>query len=261
MRTFFLLSFALLFAAIDLCGQAFVSGSFSQHFLSMPRLNSIMDSFNVRENHQLKHVSSLSGFQFTAGAAQELAIIEFGFANSVRRSKSVTPNQLRETAEVIASYTAATFHVGVRPFLSQYFFVGIGANFGLNRVRYSFGGDYTQPVRRYNLAPEIFVDYSIKIKFLLKQNLRKKTFYLLRIRPFYQVHFPLNVARMEQSFNENTSVVASNAAYEENWSNFGIRIGLVVPISKIPDYAPVPKGKKIPKMTPKERREKFKMTQ
>ena len=124
MRT--LLTFVLfgLAANYSLQAQAFVSGTFSQHFLSMPRLNSIMDSFNLRENHQLKHISSLSGFQFTAGAAQELAIIEFGFANSVRRSKSITPNQLRETAEVVASYTAATFHVGVRPFLSQYFFVG-----------------------------------------------------------------------------------------------------------------------------------------
>jgi hypothetical protein len=260
MRTLLFSIFLGLLATINLQAQAFVSGTYSHHFLTMPRLNSIMDSFNLRENHQLKHITSLSGFQFTAGAVQELAIIEFGFANSVRRIKSITPNQLRETAEVIASYTAATFHVGVRPFLSQYFFVGIGANFGLNRIRYSFGGDYIQPIQRYNLAPEIFVDYSIKIKFLLKQNLRKQTFYLLRIRPFYQVHFPLNVARMEQSFNENTTVVASNAAYEENWSNFGIRIGLVVPISKIPDYGPIIKAKKIPKMTTEERREKFKMT-
>jgi hypothetical protein len=245
--------------AQNLAAQAIASGSFSYQWVNMPRLNTIMDSFNLRENHQLTPVTSLSGYHFTLGTVQQFALVEFGFANSARRIRSFTPNQLRETTEVIANFMSATMHVGLRPIPYQYFFVGIGFNFGVKRLRYSYGGDYIEPVRLYNIAPEIFVDYSIKIKFLLKQNLRRQTFYMLRIRPFYQVHFPTNIGRMEQSLNENPAASASDARYDEAWSNFGIRIGLVVPISKIPPKDLTPKAKKVPKLSKKERREKFKL--
>lgn len=210
--------------------QAFASGSYSHQFVAMPKLNGIMQTFNTRENHQLADFSALSGYHFSAGNYASIMMIELGYSNIVQKRESHTPNQLRETAEVIANFSAATFHAGIRPFRRHYLTFGAGFNFGVSRVRYSFGGNYQTPVKVYGFAPELFVDYGLKIKFLVRKSLRDKTFYMIRIRPFYQAHFQMDMVNAEKTLNNNPTAKASD--FVENWSNFGIRVGLVVPLNQ-----------------------------
>ncbi len=222
----------LLLCSSALRAQFFFSGAYSQQWLRMPRLEAIIDTFNTRENHTLPKLRSLSGFQATVGGVQTFAIVELGVSNAVRRLRSFSPNQLRENAEIVASHTAINFSLGFRPLQKQFLFVGVGLNFGLSRLRHSFGGDYVVTLKKYNLAPEIFFDYSIKIRFLLKPAQREKMFYLLRLRPFYQFHFPYDLTNTDTQLNGAPSQTPQSAAYAERWNNFGFRIGLVIPFFK-----------------------------
>jgi hypothetical protein len=235
--------------------QVFIQGSYNHQFKNLSALNAIVDDFNTRENHQIKDFKSLGGVHFSVGWYQPVFMVELGFASSIRRQKSFMPNQLRESAEVVVNYLAATAHVGFRPLLNEYLTLGLGVNVGKQRVRYSFGGDYTTPVNVLTVAPEFFVDYAIKLRFLVRKELRNKVFYMLRLRPFYQLHFPTDLVAMEQQFNQNPS--ANSSAYVQNFSSIGFRIGLVVPVSQVP--AETEERIKYRKMSKKERQEKFKL--
>lgn len=263
MYTFKLYVLALLamLVFLPLKAQYYASGSFSLQFVKMPVLNNIVQQFNARENHNIKDFSTFQGYHFTIGNINEFSLIELGFASSMSNNKSKVPNQLREFAQVNTKFSAATVHLAYRIFRNKYLFAGIGINYGKNTVKYSFGGNYFIPVKSYSFAPEIFVDYSIKLRFLLKKDQRKDRFYMLRIRPFYQFHTQLELGAMQRDFNNATNVNATDPAYREKWSNFGIRIGLVIPFAAEKKYNNEASSQSGEKLSPKEIRERIKMKQ
>lgn len=242
--------------------QYYAAGSFSLQFVNMPSLDKIIDEFNARENHHIKDFSTWKGYHFTIGNISEFALIELGYAASMSNNKSQVPNQLRATAEVRSKFAGATVHLGYRVLRNKYLFAGIGINYGQNSVRYSFGGNYFTPVKNYTFAPEIFIDYSLKIRFLLKKNQRKQRFYMLRLRPFYQFHTAVDMGAMQRDFNNAPNVNPTDPAYRDKWSNFGFRIGLVIPFAGESRFEkevnPTQSGEKL---SPKEIRERIKMKQ
>lgn len=234
--------------------QFFAFGNYSHHFMRMPTLQAITDEFNTRENHTLAPIKALNGYRFGFGHYSRWTMIELSFGNSTRTKKSYNPSQLKETAEVSTNFGSVQFNLGIRPFARQYFVAGIGLNLAQMRARYSFGGDYTVPVKTYTIVPEIFIDYGIKIRFLAKRDQRDKIFYLLRLRPFYQFHlFPTNLEQMQAQLNNDAN--AANEKWEDNWGNFGFQVGIAVPFG--PNVEELAKKQKAPKKektekTPKE---------
>lgn len=194
----------------------------------MPALGRITEAFNARENHNLGAVRSLNGYRFGFGNYSRWTLIELSGGNLSRTKKSNNPAQLKEQAEVRANFASIQLNFGFRPFAKQYFVAGLGLNLAMQRVRYSFGGDYTTPVLTYTIAPEFFVDYGIKIRFLAKREQRDKIFYLLRLRPSYCLHlFPTDLKKMQQQFNDDPT--ASGSQWRDNWSGFGFQAGICVP--------------------------------
>lgn len=210
--------------------QYYAFGCYAQHFTQMPDMQRITDEFNLRESHTLKPFRTMMGYRFGFGSYGRWTMIELAYGNSNKVQKSNNPAQLKENAEVRVNFASVQFNMGFRPFARQYFVVGMGLNLGQRRARYSFGGDYTAPVVNYTIVPEFFIDYGLKIRFLAKRDQRDKIFYLLRLRPFYQLHGKLDLQKMQQQFNADETAAANE--WEDNWSNFGFQVGIVVPFGR-----------------------------
>ncbi|MCP4437561.1 MAG: hypothetical protein GY810_01295 [Aureispira sp.] len=211
----------------QLTAQYYIAAGYAHGFSNMPTTTSIISDFNARENHTLGKMQGLDGYQFAAGMYSDFMMVELGYGNMVKGLKSTNPNQLKENAQVIANQAAVHFNIGYRPFKFHYFTVGGGLTLGQARVRYSFGGDYQAPVKQYNFGAELFVDYGIRLKFLLKKSQRKQLFYLLRIHPYYQFTTGLELRKLETELNQRTEL--PEGQYFDNMGHFGIRISLVVP--------------------------------
>jgi len=104
------------------------------------------------------------------------------------------------------------------------------------------------------LAPEFYIDYAIKIKFLLKKSQRDQYYYLLRLRPYYQLHAYLESGNFETELNETPNVAFN--AIEDDLSHFGFNISIVIPFISDDDrvYLFAPKKEKQRKV--KNRKEK-----
>lgn len=211
----------------QLSAQYYIAAGYAHGFSNMPTTNSIISDFNARENHSLGKMTGLDGYQFAAGMYSDFMVVELGYGNMVKGLKSNNPNQLKENAQVVANQAAVHFNIGYRPFKFHYFTVGGGLLLGEARVRYSFGGDYQVPVKQYNFGAELFVDYGIRLKFLLKKSQRKELFYLLRIHPYFQFVTTLELRHLETELNQRTDI--PQGQFSDNLGHFGIRISLVVP--------------------------------
>lgn len=228
-------------------GQYYIFGGYNYGAITMKGANAIVDAFNIRENHSIApFANNFHGYRVGAGKYSKYAVAELGFGNLIANEKSSNPNQLKESAEVVINYMSVTGRAGVKPFPKHYFTIGAALHLGAQRIRYSFGGDYETPVNKYVIAPEFYLDYAFRIKFLLRKSQREKYFYLLRIRPYYQWHSIIGIGNFDTQLNQ-TPNVASNAI-EDNMSHFGFNISLVIPFLSDTDraylFAPNKKRKK-----------------
>lgn len=217
-------------------GQYYIFGGYNYGAISMEGSNAVIDAFNTRENHSIAPLANnFHGYRVGAGKYSKYSVLELGFGNLVSSQKSTNPNQLKESAEVVVNYMSATARAGVKPFPKHYFTFGAAMHLGVQRIRYSFGGDYQTPVNKYVIAPEFYIDYAIKIKFLLKKSQRDKYYYLLRIRPYYQLHAYLESGNFETELNQTPNV--SVDAIEDDMSHFGFNISVVIPFMSDEDRA------------------------
>ncbi len=228
-------------------GQYYIFGGYNFAAIEMKGTNTIIETFNANENHQINAIKNNShGYRLGIGKYSKNTIMELGFGNIVSAQSSKTPNQLRENAEIIANYMSASLRLGYKPFAKHYFTFGGAIYMGAARIRYSFGGDYQTPVLQYTIAPELYIDYAIRIKFLLKKSQRDDYFYLLRIRPYYQFHQFLPVGKLEADLNQIPNVIPD--AIEDKMSHFGFYVSIVIPFITDEDraylFAPNKKNKK-----------------
>lgn len=236
-------------------GQYYIFGGYNYGAITMEGSNAIIDVFNARENHSIAPLmNNFHGYRVGAGKYSKYTVIELGFGNLVSSQKSNNPNQLKESAEVVVNYMSATARAGVKPFPKHYFTFGAAMHLGAQRIRYSFGGDYQTPVNKYVIAPEFYIDYAIKIKFLLKKSQREKYYYLLRIRPYYQLHAYLESGAFETQLNQTPNVPAN--AIEDDMSHFGFNISIVIPFMTDTDRAYLFAPGKIKRKKTKHRKEK-----
>ena len=160
----------MLFTA-QLAAQFYIFGGYNYGAVNLNGANEIISSFNELENHQLAGFNyNFHGYRFGGGKYGEYTIVELGFGNLISTSKSQMPNQLKENAEIAANFMSVSARAGIKPFKDQFFTVGLALHLGLERIRYSFGGDYVTPVQSYVIVPEIYVDYAIKLNFLTKSH-------------------------------------------------------------------------------------------
>ncbi len=228
-----------LFLIISFCfvspifGQYYIFGGYSFGAIDMKGANAIVEVFNATESHTIGALTNnFHGYRVGVGKYSRHTVMELGFGNLVASQKSSNPNQLKESAEVVVNYMSAHARFGIKPFPKEFFTFGMAMALGAQRIRYSFGGDYETPVREYVIAPEFYIDYAIKLKFLLKKSQREKYFYLLRIQPYFQLHSHLKIGNFEATFNQTPNVPANSV--EDNMSHFGFNIALVIPF--ISDY-------------------------
>lgn len=253
MRFIFLLFFIGSYSTI--VGQYYMFGGYNFAAINVQGTNSIVNDFNLRENHSIGSLSNnFHGYRVGMGKYSRNTLMELGFGNLISTQKSSNPNQLKESAEVVVNMMSAHGRFGVKPFAKEFFTFGLAMQLGAQRIRYSFGGDYRTPVNQYLIGAEFYIDYGLKIRFLLKKSQRADYFYLLRIRPYYQLYRKISVSNLETELNE-TPNVASNAI-EDNLSHFGFNISIVVPFIGEEDrsflFAPTKKKKKKKKRTQKE---------
>lgn len=205
-------------------GQYYIFGGYNFGALTLNGTNASIAEFNAQENHSIASLqNNFHGYRVGAGWYAKYALIELAYGNLVGQQSSFNPNQLKERAEVIVNYGSVSARVGLKPFPKHFFTVGGGVHLGGQRYRYSFGGDYVVPIERYGIAPEVYLDYAIRLKFLLKKAQRDRSFYLLRIRPYYQWHVNYRIGEFAQALHK------SPALAEDNFSHFGCTISLVVP--------------------------------
>lgn len=228
-------------------GQYYMFGGYNFAAITLKGSNAIISAFNTRESHNIgSFANNFHGYQVGAGKYSKYTMLELGFGNLVASQKSVNPNQLKETAEVVVNFMSVHAAFGVKPFPKEYFTFGVAMHLGAQRIRYSFGGDYETPVNKYTIAPAFFIEYAIKIKFLLKKSQQDKYFYLLRIRPYYQIHQYLEIGNFETQLNQTPNVAFD--AIEDDFSHFGFTVSLVIPFMRDEDreylFAPPKKSKK-----------------
>lgn len=238
-------------------GQYYIFGGYNYGAITMKGANAVIETFNERENHSIAPLmNNFHGYRVGVGKYSKYSVMELGFGNLICNQKSTNPNQLKESAEVVVNYMSATARAGVKPFPKHHFTFGAAMHLGTQRIRYSFGGDYQTPVNKYVIAPEFYIDYAIRIKFLLKKSQREKYFYLLRIRPYYQLHSIIGIGNFESELNQ-TPNVASNAV-EDNLSHFGFNVSIVIPFMSDDDRAYLfgPKGKRKRKTKKRNRKER-----
>lgn len=217
-------------------GQYYIFGGYNYGAITMEGSNAVIDIFNARENHSIAPLANnFHGYRVGVGKYSKYSILELGFGNLVSNQKSTNPNQLKESAEVVVNYMSVTARGGIKPFPKHHFTFGAAMHLGAQRIRYSFGGDYQTPVNKYVIAPEFYVDYAIKIKFLLKKSQRDQYYYLLRIRPYYQLHAYLESGRFEAELNQTPNVPAN--AIEDDMSHFGFNVSIVIPFISDDDRA------------------------
>ena len=236
-------------------GQYYIFGGYNYGAITMEGSNAVVDVFNTRENHTIGPLANnFHGYRVGAGKYSKYSVLELGFGNLISNQKSTNPNQLKESAEVVVNYMSVTARGGVKPFPKHYFTLGAAMHLGVQRIRYSFGGDYQTPVNQYVIAPEFYIDYAIRIKFLLKKSQRDKYYYLLRIRPYYQLHAYLESGAFERELNQTPNVSAN--AIEDDMSHFGFNISIGIPFMSDSDrdYLFAPNKKKSKKV--KARKEK-----
>lgn len=237
-------------------GQYYIFGGYNYGAITMKGSNVIVDGFNARESHSIAPLTNnFHGYRVGAGKYSKHSVMELGFGNLISSQTSTNPNQLKESAEVVVNYMSATARAGVKPFKKHYFTIGAAMHLGAQRIRYSFGGDYQTPVNQYIIAPEFYIDYAIRIKFLLKKSQRDKYFYLLRIRPYYQLHSIIGVGKFESDLNQTPNVTSN--AIEDNMSHFGFNISIVIPFMSDEDraylFAPNKRKRKTKKRSRKEK--------
>ena len=246
----------VLIAAYSCChAQYYMFGGYNYAAINMKGANSIVQEFNVRENHSIGTLSNnFHGYRVGMGKYSRHTLMELDFGNLIASQKSSNPNQLKESAEVVVNFMSASGRFGIKPFPKEFFTFGAAMQLGAQRIRYSFGGDYKTPVNQYLIGAEFYIDYAIKIRFLLKKSQRKDFFYLFRIRPYYQVQRKIGIGNFETQLNQ-TPNVAKNAI-EDNLSHFGFNISIVVPFISEDDrsylFAPARKKKKRKKRQQKE---------
>ncbi len=238
---------ALLYTSSLVSAQYYMFGGYSFGAIDLKGSNTIVGTFNTRENHQIGPLkNNFHGYRAGFGKYSQNTVVELGFGNLISSQKSVNPNQLKENAEVVANAMSVSARVGYKPFKKHYFTFGAALHLGAQRIRYSFGGDYQTPVLQYNIAPEVYIDYAIKIKFLLKKAQRDQYYYLLRIQPYYQFHQFLEVGKFEADLNQIPSI--ANNAIEDKMNHFGFNISLAIPFMSEEDraylFAPSKKRKK-----------------
>lgn len=236
-------------------GQYYMYGGYNFGLISMPGANSIVETFNAAENHSIGSLSNnFHGYRVGLGKYSKYTVVELGFGNLISSQKSTNPNQLKESAEVVINYMSAHARVGYKPFPKEFFTFGAALHLGAQRIRYSFGGDYQTPISTYTIAPEFYLDYAIKIKFLLKKSQREKYFYLLRLRPYYQLHQKIAIGKFDADLNQNPGV--DRAAIEANMSHFGFTVSLVIPFMSDQDRKYLFAEKKKKKAKVRTRKEK-----
>jgi hypothetical protein len=211
-------------------------GGYNFGAITMEGTNSIVGTFNSLENHSIQPFkNNFHGYRVGLGKYSEHTIMELGFGNLISSQKSSNPNQLKENAEIVINYMSASARFGYKPFKKHYFTLGAAMHLGAERIRYSFGGDYQTPVLEYTIVPEVYIDYAIRIKFLLKKSQRDKYFYLLRVRPYYQFHQFLAVGDFESELNQTPNI--GRNAIEDKMSHFGFNISIVIPFMSDDDRA------------------------
>lgn len=208
--------------------QFYIFGGYNYGAIQLKGTNEIINSFNELENHQLGPLRyNFHGYRFGGGKYGEFTLVELGFGNLISNQKSQVPNQLKENAEIASNFMSVSARAGIKPIKDQFFTVGLALHLGLERIRYSFGGDYVTPVQNYVIVPELYIDYAIKLNFLTKKSQRDKILYLLRIRPYFQLHQTLIIGELESGMNQIPSI--SENAIEDKMDHFGFNISLVIP--------------------------------
>ena len=224
-----LLFIPLLFGCITLAsGQYYMFGGYNFAAINLQGSNQIISTFNANENHSIAALqNNWHGYRLGAGRYTRHALVELAYGNLVSQQTSLNPNQLKERAEVIVNYLSASARVGYKPFMRQHFTVGAALHLGGQRYRYSFGGNYQTPIERYVIVPELYLDYAIRLRFLLKKAQREDYFYLLRLRPYYQFHPTESVGVFAQSINQ--TLANQSQELKDNFSHFGFTVSLVIP--------------------------------
>jgi hypothetical protein len=223
-----------IFTSLLLCffstafGQYYMFGGYNFAAINLKGSNEIINTFNNAENHSVAALrNNWHGYRAGFGHYSRHALVELAYGNLVSQQLSINTDQLKERAEVIANYASVSARVGYKPFIRQHFTVGAALHLGNVRYRYSFGGNYQTPITRYTIVPEVYLDYAIRLRFLLKKAQRNDYFYLLRIRPSYQFHATENVAPFAESLNQTPRDQALEL--KDNFSHFGFTVSLVIP--------------------------------
>lgn len=224
------LKMLLLLFSISLTSEAqyYMFGGYNYAAIGLKGTDNIVQRFNIAENHNVPSMSyAFHGYQLGFGRFSEHTMMEIGFGNLISNQSSLNTNQLKERAEIVVNYMSAHFRAAYKPFAKIYFNVGAALKLCNFRYRYSFGGDYQTPVEHYQVGLEIFADYALKLKFLLKKSQRKDYYYLLRIQPYYQFLRKVGIGPMETQLNQTPNV--TDNSIEDNFSHFGFNISLIIP--------------------------------
>lgn len=233
MRSIYLFFFILF--SIQTQAQYYITASFLKSFGTYSVINDIKQRFNDDNNHQLKDFNGFSGFGLGFGKYSKRTLTEVLFVSQGQKRISKTPGQYAENAEVIVRHLGVETNIGYRPF-DALFTIGAGANLGRFITKQSFGGNFDLLSSDYLLATNIFIDYAIKIKFLIRRRHRDTHHYLFRIRPFYQVFSnSIDLRNLENKLNRNPELPVYNSTpsefgeFKQKFTNYGIRFSLAIP--------------------------------
>lgn len=224
-------------------GIPYVIGGYQQGFVQLPDTEGILQRFNTTQNHTLAPINTLQGVRFGLGYMTDFVVLELSYSNINARTQSQNPSQIRENAEFVLNYSSFSAQFAYRIIPQKFLTAGFSANLGALRGRYAFGGDYIEGFQQYTPSVDVFVDYSLKIKFLLRRARRDGRYYLLRFRPYYQIQPIVDVTPLERSLNENPD--AALRTYEDKLGHFGFQVGLSIPFfGKNPDFSETPRAQK-----------------
>lgn len=226
------LFFSLLFlCSIASQAQFYVGGGYVVGLGDFSALNNVKQEFNDSNGHDLGDFNALMGYELGFGTYGIKTIAEIKWVSMSRRQDSKVLGAFIENATTIASYNHASISFGFKPVTKQYMTFGASVNIGQIKTKYSFGGDFVTTNTDYTVSNDFYFDYAIPF-YLKKKNKDKFNPLLLRIRPYYQLHYlPVDLRNLQIGLNQATDEVPFRQ-FDQKFNNYGVRVSLVKLIGK-----------------------------
>lgn len=211
--------------------QFYIGGGYVVGLGNFSTLNDIKQEFNDENGHDLGNYNSLMGYELGFGVYGIKTVAEMKWVSMNRRQDSKVLGAFIENATGIASYNHASISFGYKPLNKQYMTIGASVNIGQIKTKYSFGGDFVTTNRDYTVSNDFYFDYAIPF-YLKKKNKDSMNPLLLRIRPYYQLHYlPVDLRDLQIGLNQATEEVPFRQ-FDQKFNNYGLKISLVKLLGK-----------------------------